>query len=99
MIAVEQVARDGFAGLRKRVCDAIHSSRVRGMKPTVVLLGRMQWDIIAAWQDENWERHRNDPYFPMPDLSMPCTFRGLRIVWTNDPDSVAVYEERKGVWC
>lgn len=88
----EVIRRDVVARqIAKPVVDAVRAARNQswreGKRPTVVCLGQKQADILESYSEAKQE------------FEPPVTCLRMRIVWTNDPDHVSVYEERKGCWC
>lgn len=82
----QQIAR----AIAKPLGDAVRSAKLaawrEGRSPSIVCLGRRQEDTMWDYAEAGGA------------IGLPERISGLRTVWTNDPDCVAVYEERPGGW-
>lgn len=68
------------------VRDKIWSAWREGRRPNIVCMGERQQELLWKYA------------VGCDEIRLPKRIRGLRIVETNDPDLVAVYEERPGGW-
>lgn len=85
-IGAHQRARAIAKPIVNAVKESQREARLAGRRPTIACLGDKQYEILERYVEA------------IEEIGVPGTVCGLRIIWTNDADLVAVYEERDGGW-
>ena len=84
-----------FVDLKRRVIDAECAAWKQGIRPTILILGDAEHEVLVDEILRMSERIGGDVH---PIGSRMC-FRYMRVLWINSPSHLAVYEERKYAWC